>query len=476
MRRLIVMIVGAAVVAGFLAGPGSALVNVRGGAAFKKAVAACFEKFRTNDPENIIPALEMSKFINDIQETADGVNSEDADVVANRANGRAVGDGGTGKGTSTVIKWNPNNTADYEPGVARDPCGALYHELYHAYEDNKGISVYAKFGADKCAQQVELNATIAQNAYLAAAGLPVRTSYSGQRLCSKTIVNPPMCPPGAVDPKYCSAAKPRPPHLFSPKVKRLLKAGAQTADVRGFLARLFAGGNGLLPMRFQFLSPAQEQFLRLYSFGAGLLSATFKFLAITIDPPAGNFGTVAKPVLGPVPQVRPGAGISPRLAGALNAFARNAALARAVATALSVSINRAAGAALAGADRARALQLAAAAGYARRESRLLTADIRLRGALLPALGRALARAQLDPSALRSLRRRFGHAALPAGLVQELRAAGFTAEVRALRRQLQGQWITAHLEFGALLHTGEFDRAERAGAGALDQLAAILAHG
>lgn len=55
---LLIIVLGAA---GLLAGPVGALVTVHGSEAFKKQVAACFDKFRTNDPENIVGTLEKSK-------------------------------------------------------------------------------------------------------------------------------------------------------------------------------------------------------------------------------------------------------------------------------------------------------------------------------------------------------------------------------------------------------------------------------
>jgi hypothetical protein len=82
-------------VVALLAPPAGALVTVHGSEAFKKQVAACFDKFRTNDPENITGTLEKSKFTHDIMETNTPLGS--TENATNPANGQAFGeDGGTG--------------------------------------------------------------------------------------------------------------------------------------------------------------------------------------------------------------------------------------------------------------------------------------------------------------------------------------------------------------------------------------------
>jgi hypothetical protein len=470
-RRRGAVALGVAALAALVVLPAWAEVTVHGSPAFKKQVADCFAKFRTNDPENIIGTLEKSKFVHDVMET--NVPKGSTENPVNAPAGRAVGDGGTGKGTSSNITWNPTDTSNYEPGVPRDPCSALYHELYHSYEDDQGVSVYAKYGGAACVQQVELNATIAQNEYLRAIGKPVRTNYSGLRLCSKTIVNPPTCPPGAVDPKYCTPGKPRPAHVFSAKAKLELKRAAIVAAIHGFGARLALGINQLLPARFRFLTPDREQFLRVYAGAASLLASAYRFLAITIDPPDFNVGKVAKPHPPAVPHSQAGPGISAHLAAALNAFATNAAMARGVATALSTAINRASGAAILGDGAALKRQLRAAKTYARKEAKVLRADIRLRKRLERVLTGTPATPKITPGLLKALNRR----RLPSALARVLRALGYSdADLRSLRRQLEHESMRSLAGTRALLRLHALNVADRGGAGALRALAVALAHG
>jgi hypothetical protein len=49
----------------------------------------------------------------------------------------------TGTDKSLTVVWNPYNKKDFpgDPGVARDPCSSLYHELVHAFDIAQGSEV-----------------------------------------------------------------------------------------------------------------------------------------------------------------------------------------------------------------------------------------------------------------------------------------------------------------------------------------------
>ncbi|MEU1964156.1 VWD domain-containing protein [Micromonospora sediminicola] len=85
-----------------------------------------------------------------------------------------------GKGSSTVT-WNPTSTDPYGDGVARDPCAALYHELNHADDISRGAVPQGDCGSTKI-RTAEVKATLAENRYRAAKGLPPRQEYDGKPL------------------------------------------------------------------------------------------------------------------------------------------------------------------------------------------------------------------------------------------------------------------------------------------------------
>jgi hypothetical protein len=162
---------------------------------------------------------------------------------------------------------------------------------------------------------------------------------------------------------------------------------------------------------------------------------------------------------------------------ALNALIDNAAQAPAVAIALSTAINRAAGALNAGAAGARRTQLAAAVRFARQEAGLLRADIGLRGALERLLSGGLATASINRIALRAALKALDDHPLSGALVRVLRALGFSsADLQALRQQLEHGTSPRRIAIEALLVSTAFDSAEQAAATDLDALSAVLARG
>ncbi|GAB3073020.1 hypothetical protein GCM10027186_30210 [Micromonospora schwarzwaldensis] len=89
-------------------------------------------------------------------------------------------DSAGGKGSSTVT-WNPTSTDPYEDGVAREPCAALYHELNHADDISRDAVPSGQCGSTGI-PTAEVKATLAENRYRAAKGLPPRTQYKGNPL------------------------------------------------------------------------------------------------------------------------------------------------------------------------------------------------------------------------------------------------------------------------------------------------------
>lgn len=152
----------------------------------------------------------------------------------------------------------------------------------------------------------------------------------------------------------------------------------------------------------------------------------------SMDPPDPHFTSVAQPVRPAFPSLAAGSGVPPALTRAANGFAQHQATTIAVLDALRHSIERAQGAARAGALLAEARQLRAAAAYSRRAGRAvhsLPAD-------LAALARALAAAGPTPSAaqLRAARQRVASHGLSADVLAALAKLGSSkAEVRALRK-------------------------------------------
>lgn len=74
------------------------------------------------------------------------------------------------KGSNATIKFNPDKSADYSDGTARDPESSLAHEAYHSYEYTNGTSA-------KTREEREVSAGNAENQHRKAKGLPQRKKY-----------------------------------------------------------------------------------------------------------------------------------------------------------------------------------------------------------------------------------------------------------------------------------------------------------
>jgi hypothetical protein len=81
-----------------------------------------------------------------------------------------------------IIYWNLNDHHPYFGGGSADPCSALYHEMFHAWQDLHGgqdhSDCYTKDGRDTGIPVNEVQAIVnAENPVRVARGLPPRTTY-----------------------------------------------------------------------------------------------------------------------------------------------------------------------------------------------------------------------------------------------------------------------------------------------------------
>ncbi|WP_328346344.1 VWD domain-containing protein [Micromonospora sp. NBC_00421] len=141
------------------------------GVDFQAAVDGCLQGFAAagGDPAGILPRLKDPKSPRvRIIPTPGGSGSFETP------------DSKDGKGSSTVT-WNPTSVDPYGDGIARDPCAALYHELNHSDDISRDAVPKGDCGATGI-KSAEVKATLAENRYRAAKGLPPRTEYDGKPL------------------------------------------------------------------------------------------------------------------------------------------------------------------------------------------------------------------------------------------------------------------------------------------------------
>ncbi|ANM30833.1 hypothetical protein ABI59_16500 [Acidobacteria bacterium Mor1] len=98
-----------------------------------------------------------------------------------------MGSGGTGKGSGTTTKWDPDHMHTYKDGVDRDPCAALAHELNHANDADGGGWSNDKTGG---ILDDEIDACSDENEFRKSQGLPPRTKYGCNDLPEHAV-----CPP-----------------------------------------------------------------------------------------------------------------------------------------------------------------------------------------------------------------------------------------------------------------------------------------
>jgi hypothetical protein len=142
------------------------------------------------DPANILPTLE-----------GDGVQVNIIPAGGDQTHHAAIGD------DQHIIFWEPDdNHVYFGSGGAADPCTSLYHELYHAYESQRGEldrSNCVTSAGDSGIPISEVNATRAQNLLRAAMGLPERDHYGNSPLPTGDCLPPEEQPEPEEDPQ-CS--------------------------------------------------------------------------------------------------------------------------------------------------------------------------------------------------------------------------------------------------------------------------------
>lgn len=94
------------------------------------------------------------------------------------------------KGSGSEIYWNPGNDYVLEPAtqsraaVVENECATLVHELSHTADSAEGKADFEPCARNGDAVVTEVKATLNENAYRRATGLPERTNYHGQRIPS----------------------------------------------------------------------------------------------------------------------------------------------------------------------------------------------------------------------------------------------------------------------------------------------------
>ncbi|MDG4837064.1 VWD domain-containing protein [Micromonospora sp. WMMD967] len=173
---LLLVAVGALVVDGPRPARADYAVDPNGGVPvsgvdFQGAVETCLKGFAApgGDPSGLLPRLRDKK-------------SPRVRIIPTTGGSGAfeTPDSPDGKGSSTVT-WNPTSVEPYGDGVARDPCAALYHELNHADDISQNKVPQGDCGSTEI-RTAEVKATLAENRYRAAKGLPPRTEYDGKTL------------------------------------------------------------------------------------------------------------------------------------------------------------------------------------------------------------------------------------------------------------------------------------------------------
>ncbi|HEY2793750.1 MAG TPA: VWD domain-containing protein, partial [Micromonosporaceae bacterium] len=138
----------------------------------------CTVAYAHNDPAGILPWLTTSPLLIPIVE------------------------GDTHESTSSkghpFVAWNPNDPSSYGDGSEKEKCEALYHELFHAYQDARGgTDFYTCFTAANGNTHIpvaDVLATRWQNQFRVGEGLKPRPTYDGAPMpdgpCLKFVQTP----------------------------------------------------------------------------------------------------------------------------------------------------------------------------------------------------------------------------------------------------------------------------------------------
>jgi hypothetical protein len=143
-----------------------AKIEVRGDEDFKNKAIRALDDIERTTPNGrlLVRSLQTSRNTHIIRQTRANVDSNAP---------HSLTDASSRLGTGSTTRWNPNLTKPYADGVNRDPTAALFHELCHAYEADRGVwdgSLDPGTGIRKS----EIKAIKTENLYRRAKGLPER--------------------------------------------------------------------------------------------------------------------------------------------------------------------------------------------------------------------------------------------------------------------------------------------------------------
>jgi len=232
------------------------------------------------------------------------------------------------------------------------------------------------------------------------------------------------------DDETCSiTATANPAPGFTPKQKQTASKAALATGLTGIgvgvaFTLLCASGAG---------TPLCIGLLGLSTVG-GASSLTLGYIAS--DPADPNYTQIAKPVIGTIPNVQPGNGLTPEEAKAFNALFNIDARIYGVGIAAYTSANRAQGAKNAGSSFWEQRQLNAAMQYNKTLGGLLDEDVQARSKLSQLLQEAGITATITPAAVFAAEQQIAVGGLPLQEVQELTALGLSsADIQQLTQLL-----------------------------------------
>ncbi|MBM0205931.1 VWD domain-containing protein [Micromonospora sp. STR1s_5] len=173
-----------------LLAPSAASATVSVNSDLQAAYAGCVATIRSSGNGGVLDALERSGKQIKVRKPILGTESSTTTYVP---------------GSDVQINWWPDNHGRALPeegaGFTEDRCATLIHEMNHAldYANDTDRGQFCTQGGQFASgvDPAEVHATLAENAYRKAVGLPTRTTYSGQKLPSNG--------------KDCDKPRPRPP-------------------------------------------------------------------------------------------------------------------------------------------------------------------------------------------------------------------------------------------------------------------------
>jgi hypothetical protein len=158
-----------------------AVIVINGNAAFRSSVEACFERISGSGdgPADILrqlrqPSPQAHRVTIQPEARPGWPNS-----LTPAGPGALRTPAGPGPGSDGTVRWNPNNVDELQPGVPRDPCASLLHELAHAADGDKGLLDPNRHGSANGIPEAEVRACREENKYraLQQPPLPERTNF-----------------------------------------------------------------------------------------------------------------------------------------------------------------------------------------------------------------------------------------------------------------------------------------------------------